>query len=83
MGELREWGYFAEQEIRELRQQYARERIQVSREDRGMAPPGLSFVSPTSGTSAEWFRSLRVKQQFVVRGAAAAKETRKAVLIGA
>lgn len=48
-----------------------------------MPPPGLSLVSPTSGIASEWFRSLRAKEQFVVRGAAAAKESRKAVLIGA
>lgn len=83
MGEIQAWEQFAEQDVQEIRQQYLHERIQVSREDRGTAPPGLSFVSPTSGISAEWFRSLRVKQQFVVRGAAAAKESRKAVLIGA
>ena len=83
MGEIWEWVQFAEQDVRELRQRYLEERIQVSRQDRTMPPPGLSFVSPTSGIASDWFRSLRMKQQFVVRGAAAAKETRKAVLIGA
>lgn len=47
-----------------------------------MHAPGLSIVSPTSGIAAEWFRSLTKKQQLVVRGVAAAKDSRKAVLIG-
>lgn len=82
MGEIREWGQFAEQDIQKIRQRYLKERIQVSREDRGRPLPGLSLVSPTSGIASDWFRSLSPKQQSVVRGAAAARESRKAVLIG-
>lgn len=80
MGEIRQWGQFAEQDVREIRQRYLRERIQVSREGHGMHAPGLSIVSPTSGIAAEWFRSLTKKQQLVVRGVAAAKDSRKSAL---
>ena len=44
--------------------------------------PGIRQISPTSGIDAGWFRSLGLKRQWIVRGAAAGRESRKAVLIG-
>lgn len=83
MGGDREWRDFADQDVENIRRRFQRERIQVSHKDPGARLPSLRFVSPTSAISSRWFRTLALKQQFVVRGAAAAAESRKAVLIGA
>lgn len=82
MGEDRAWRDFADQHVQEVRQQYLRERVQVSRKDPGVRSPGLSYVSPTSAITATWFRGLSIKLQLTVRGAAAVRDSRKAVLIG-
>lgn len=78
----RDWENFVEQDVREIRQRFLRERIQVSRKGTGNLPPNLRQISPTSAVAAEWFRSLGLRRQLVVRGAAASQESRKAVLVG-
>lgn len=82
MGEDRAWRDFVDQSVQEVRQRYLRERVQVSRKDPPARSPSLSFVSPTSTISANWFRGLNIKLQLTVRGAAAVQDSRKAVLIG-
>lgn len=82
MGENQTWQHFADQDVHDIRQHYLRERIQVSRKDPGARSPSLSLVSPTSAIPASWFRRLSPKMQLTVRGAAAARESRKAVLTG-
>lgn len=82
MGEDRAWRDFVDQSVQEVRQRYLRERVQVPRKDPPARSPSLSFVSPTSAISANWFRGLNIKLQLTVRGAAAVQDSRKAVLIG-
>lgn len=82
MGENQAWLHFADQGVHEIREHYLRERIQVSRKDPGTRSPNLRFMTPTSAIPASWFRKLSPKMQFTVRGAAAALESHKAVLIG-
>ncbi len=88
MNDAQEWLEFAGQDAeeiqaaRELRQRFMRERIQVSPEDPAHPSPQLRYVSRTSALQAEWWLSLSSKQKIVVRGAAAVRDTRKAVLIG-
>lgn len=82
MDQPREWINLADQEARDIRQRFLRERIQVSPKDAEPSSRNLLQVSRTSKIDTEWFRSLGLKRQIIVRGTAAALETRKAVLIG-
>ncbi len=82
MGEKWDWDGLVDQEVQELRQLYFRERIQVSRETIWREVPHLIQVSRRSAVDKQWFRGLGLKRQIVVRGAAASRDSRKAVLLG-
>lgn len=82
MGKTWEWEGLIDQEVQELRQLYFRERVQVSRKTIWREVPHLIQVSRRSAVDKQWFRGLGLKRQFVVRGAAASQDARKAVLLG-
>lgn len=82
MGGKREWDTFADQDVREIRLRYQRDRVRVLPDHTWSDTPHLLQVSRTSGLPADWFRSLGLKRQFIVRGAAASQDSRKAVLVG-
>ena len=82
MGTTWEWEKLVDQDAQELRQRYLRERVQVSRKTVWREVPHLIQVSRRSAVDRQWFRELGLKRQFIVRGAAASQDARKAVLLG-
>ena len=82
MGKTWEWEKLVDQDVQELRQRYLRERVQVSRKTVWREVPHLIQVSRRSAVDRQWFRELGLKRQFVVRGVAASRDSRKAVLLG-
>ena len=82
MGKTWEWEKLIDQDVQELRQRYLRERVQVSRKTVWREVPHLIQVSRRSAVDRQWFRELGLKRQFVVRGVAASRDSRKAVLLG-
>lgn len=82
MGKTWEWDKLVDQDAQELRRQYLRERVQVSRKTVWREVPHLIQVSRRSAVDRQWFRELGLKRQFVVRGVAASRDSRKAVLLG-